>query len=380
MSDPTPTPSRNSGGPPSLPEARPAPALPEGQVEPEMVEEEDPNDHVSFWADPTVANLTGLATSVLVHAAILIVGIFFLGKVQQIVKDVPQEQTIIPTAELAETNPGGIPHPGMNDDPNRDAEQNIDASVTESDSWNEKKSEELTSSLTQSAEGETSSNSISAYGAKSGAKDSKGLGFGSSNAGGKLARFGTPGGGMGIGPKGPLFGDGGNVTKMVFLCDATGTMIGLKFDLLRRELKSTIGGLTPVQSYNVVFFQDDSFETPDKTKLLAAVPPNNQKVFNFLDKFSVRGQTNPIPGIEQAFKLKPQLIYILSDGEFDNLVGYDEVIKKINTLNADKSVKINTILFGDRDARAEQVLTQIANENGGKASYVSTDDLLKQQK
>jgi hypothetical protein len=344
----------------------PAMPAPEGAEEPQ---EELP--HGGFWANPMVASVTGAATSILVHAAIIIVGLLLIPDVRQLVTDmvVVEEQTIIPTAELATEQPGGIPNPGMNSDATRAAAQMVDASVTQSDAFNDQKSQSLDAAL---ASGDPTESSMPIG---TGIKTGGGLA-----GGGKLAAFGAPGGGAGIGPKGAVFGNGGNAYKIVFVCDGTGTMLGLKQALLVRELNSTIAKLKPVQEFNVIFFNEDqgSFVTAvDMNKLMPAIPPNVRKTSDWLSKFSFRGSTNPIPAIELAFKQKPQLMYILSDGEFDNLTSYDEVIKTINDLNADKKIKINTIMFGDRDPRAEQALKKIADDNGGRMVYVSLEALQK---
>lgn len=362
---PMPPVQRNEPNIPKMDE--PAVAAPPGVDETQ--EEELP--HGGFWGNPLVASVTGASTSILIHAAIIIVGLLMIKDVREAITNlvVVEEQTIIPTAELATDTPGGIPNPGMNADATRAAAQMVDSSVTQSDAFNEQKSESLDAALA------TGNPTESSMPIGAGIKTGGGLA-----GGGKLAAFGAPGGGAGIGPKGAVFGNGGNAYKIVFICDGTGTMLGLKQALLIRELNSTIAKLKPVQEFNVIFFNEEngSYVTAvDMNKLIPAIPPNVRKTADWLSKFSFRGSTNPLPAIELAFKQKPQLVYLLSDGEFDNLVSYDEVITKIGELNGDKKVKINTIMFGDRDPRAEQALKKIADDNGGRMVYVSLEALQK---
>ena len=49
-----------------------------------------------------------------------------------------------------------------------------------------------------------------------------------------MAMYGVPGGG-GIGPKGPVFGHGGNARRIAFVCDASGSMIN-KMPVLKEQL------------------------------------------------------------------------------------------------------------------------------------------------
>ena len=84
--------------------------------------------------------------------------------------------------------------------------------------------------------------------------------------------FGTPGGG-GIGPKGPVFGNGGNAREIVFLCDATGSMLN-KMATLKDELNKAVVGLRPIQSFDIIFYQDVKVEQFQKT-MVPATPEIN---------------------------------------------------------------------------------------------------------
>ena len=89
------------------------------------------------------------------------------------------------------------------------------------------------------------------------------------------------------------------------------------------------------------------------------------------------GSTDPVPGLELAFKMHPQLLYLLTDGDFED---NKKVLDKINSLQANSSpkVKINTIVFTD-PAKADKgivdLLKKIADDSGGQARVVSPDDL-----
>ena len=151
--------------------------------------------------------------------------------------------------------------------------------------------------------------------------------------------FGTPGGG-GLGLKGPVFGNSGNAKKIAFVCDASGSMLQ-KFDALKRELSKTIRQLRPSQSFSVIFFQEQSYKALDQN-LLIAKPDTKRQADQFLDTIVPRAETNPIPALELAFKQKPDLIYVLTDGDFpDN----NAVLNFIQLHDKDGKVKINTIAF-----------------------------------
>ena len=370
------------------------PPRPPGAISPPPVPQPRPVDHsephgeelvhLGFWQREWVQNLLPFGTSLIIHLVIISVGIVAARTVQTIVQEVRRDQIIIPDATMVDgAEPGGIPNPGMGTDPNRRAEQEIDPMISESDAVSERRAESLTSGLVSAGAGETDNANVIGLGENSAAGFGRGIGLGKGDGsgagtgegGGPLAPFGRPGGGQGMGPRSPFMGMGGNATRVVYLCDGTGTMVGLRYTLVRNELKKAVDVLKPIQSFSIIFFQDRGFETVDANTLLPATPPNKRRAYDFLDQLSIKGQTDPIPAIRQAFRLQPELIYILSDGEFDNLVSYDQVISEIATLNADGKVRINTILFGDRDRRAEETLREIATKHGGNFKFVSEQEL-----
>jgi hypothetical protein len=99
-----------------------------------------------------------------------------------------------------------------------------------------------------------------------------------------------------------------------------------------------------------------------------------RKAYDFLDKTAPHGSSDPIPGLKAAFAAQPQLIYMLTDGDFPNNA---QLLEELRKLNKDKKVKINTIAFMDRGEEYEKLLKQIADENGGLFKFVSDTELQK---
>jgi hypothetical protein len=339
---------------------------------------------LTFFQLPWVQNVLPFLTSIFIHAAIIVIGIVFFYGVQYVTKKiVHKEEVIIPDASMINDGPpGGVPFQGLGADPNRQAFQDKVKDAGTPEGWAEKKSANNEIKEAGGGEGDASDSTIGVgpgggFGHGKGGHGSgvgNGLGSGDGEGGGALAMFGTPGGG-GIGPKGPVFGHGGNAKKIAFVCDASGSMLN-KFSTLRRELSNTVQGLRAIQSFSIVFFQEQTFKALDENTLIMATPENKLKATSFLeDKIVPRGETNPIPGLEIAFKQKPELVYILTDGDFPDNAG---VLKKIRELNRDHKVKVNTIAFvgeGDTDTDFMKLLKQIADENGGTYKHVKESDL-----
>ena len=183
-----------------------------------------------------------------------------------------------------------------------------------------------------------------------------------------------PPGGFGIGLKGPLFGNDGNARRVVFVCDATGTMIS-KMATLKEQLAKGVDGLKPVQSFNIIFFTDGPKAASPDTKPLVATAENKRRALKWLDDVLPFGQADPTAAIDLAFKQDPQLVYFLSDGEFNGLKSYKEIEEQFAKLNPEKKVKVNTILFETFDKEAEEVMERIARTSGGKYTFVREADL-----
>jgi hypothetical protein len=190
--------------------------------------------------------------------------------------------------------------------------------------------------------------------------------------------FGEPNSdGIGRGP-GSIFGPGGvrasgtgRIQSVAYVCDASGSMID-KFAALREQLRRSVGSLKPIQSFNVIFFRDERAAALSSNELLLAVPVNQRKFDRFLEDVNPSGQTDPIPALEIAFRQKPDLIWLLTDGDFpDN----QAVLEFIRRRNKGGHVRINTIAFVDRGGVYEQVLNTVAAENGGVFKYIGEEQL-----
>ena len=108
-----------------------------------------------------------------------------------------------------------------------------------------------------------------------------------------------------------------------------------------------------------------------------ATPDNKRKAYTYIDSTSFAGTSYVIPGLEIAFRQKPQLIYLLTDGDFENETN-DVVLKKVRDLEKFTPIKINTIAFvssSDKDTAFIDTLTAIAKETGGTFRRVSEDEI-----
>ncbi len=334
---------------------------------------------IGFWQHPFVQNILPLLSSFMLHAGLLVVALLTYQAVQVVMKAPAREVRIDPVDPTLYSPSGRLDgFHGSGIDPKVRTFQNLDPSAEESSrGWNERRGSELASVLaggSEPAESALESGMIGIgpgghlgsgpRGRGTGHGDDIGAGQGD---GGLIAPFGLPQ--IGGAPDGLVF-QATMARRVAYVCDASGSMMN-KFDPLRMEIRKAIDQLRPIQSFSIVFFQESNAAFTHQ-KLLTANPGNKRLAFDFLDRTSAHGATDPIAGLKLAFSQHPQLIYLLTDGDFpDN----QKVLEFIRTTNRDGAVQINTIAFVDRGAEYEQVLRTIAAENRGVFRYVAEDQL-----
>jgi len=190
---------------------------------------------------------------------------------------------------------------------------------------------------------------------------------------GALTAYGMAGGGIGQGPPSKFLGMGGNGTRIVFVIDHSGSMYE-NFDYLQSQIMSSIGDLVPLQSFAVIVFNSDGSQVLDPGYLVPATNQNKNILDDELPKvapegYPTSGLLDPlIAPFQTAFRLRPQIIYFVTDGSFD-----PQLITDIAQMNKDHKVAIFTYAFMQHDPIYEKQLKEIADQNGGQYEYISRD-------
>jgi hypothetical protein len=333
---------------------------------------------------PWMRDALPLVTSLVAHAAVVALGVVFFA-VTVVSRERPAlsiQQVVVPeSATGLSDDRQGVPDVGANEDPTKAMTRDQPADDATPDGSSAKAGPAVEPSGDGGGAGEPHAVPPLTVGESGGRGGGHGFGAaggaGDGGKGGPLARFGPPGGGAGAGPKGVVFGNNGGARRIVFLCDATGTMIG-KMGGLKAELQRAVDNLLPFQAFNLVFYTDGGrVLMADKAGLMVASAENKRRAFEWLGEVTASGATDPVPAIEATFKLQPtpDLIYFLSDGEFNNLRSYEEVAAAVARGAAGRRVKVNTILFETYEREAEKVMERMAFNNKGVYRYVREQDL-----
>jgi len=369
LPQPIPTPT-----PPKTPEKTPA----EGEAAAAALEIKP---QPSFLQQPWVQTALPFATSLILHLSIILVVVVFF-KVAPSVFKAAREQIIVPDAAMVNDAPvGGVQNPGLGTDPNRASAQDK-VEVADSSGLNDKKTQSLSQSLMGGGAADGATDNVIGLGAHTGIGSGGGVGAAlgagtgsGSGDGGALSPFGVPGGGGGLGPKSPFMGISGNGRRIVYLVDASGSMLSV-FPAVKQQLMESISRLQPVQAFNVIVFHEDEAELAAMSKngLLMANPDNKIAAGKFTEEQGAMGGTDPIPGIKLAFTQKPDLVYVLTDG-FDNVDSFQAIIDLFHNLNTGHA-KVDAIMLKSRDdPELERVLRAITDDAHGTFKMIDEKDL-----
>jgi hypothetical protein len=161
----------------------------------------------------------------------------------------------------------------------------------------------------------------------------------------------------------------GEAHKIAFICDRSGSMTD-SIDLIKYELKRCLSELKEEDLFDVLFMSSGPPVDLSREGLIPATEKNKERAYGFIDDMVPQGETSPTESVKRAFKHEPEVIFIISDGEFDR-----SLIDLVKGLNVGGKVKVNTIAFLYKSG--EDVNKKIAEQNGGTYRFITEADLEK---
>jgi hypothetical protein len=148
-------------------------------------------------------------------------------------------------------------------------------------------------------------------------------------------------------------------------------------DYVKLELKRSIGKLGEEKEFHIIFYSSGPPVEMPTRRLVNATDRDKQRAFEFVDGIIAQGETDPSKALERAFEVKPELIYLLTDGEFDKAM-----VDLLKRLNRDQKITVHTIGFWSWRSRqdsdppsGEEVMKIMADQNGGNYKAIYEEDL-----
>lgn len=155
-----------------------------------------------------------------------------------------------------------------------------------------------------------------------------------------------------------FFGVEARGDEFVYVVDFSGSMEGPRIDQARYELRTSIESLAADASFFVVLFNHGSLAMPAHG-LVRATRDNKQRYLDWVDRQPVGGGTNPVDALVAAARLKPDAVFLLTDG------GFADPRAAFSVVARSKGPRFHTVAFHDNVG--EQVLRRIAR--AGRGTY-----------
>lgn len=166
-----------------------------------------------------------------------------------------------------------------------------------------------------------------------------------------------------------FFGVDGNGSDFVFIVDCSGSMADLgRWRQAKKELKSSINGLDEDQRFLILLYNDGFISMNDEMQLVRSSAQERRKALRWLNRNRPDSWTFCAEALQQALALKPDAVFLLSDGEFndrnDVFIVLDEMNDKSRLLRLNRQqIPVHTVALGSHMGRF--TMKQIADENSG---------------
>lgn len=196
----------------------------------------------------------------------------------------------------------------------------------------------------------------------------------------------------GDGKSAKFFGMRATGNRFVYVLDRSGSMGSQtqgpndqfqRFDVARNELMNSVESLRPHQEFYVVLFSNRIRRMFDAESVLArpikATPENKSRLRYWLSTIEAEGGTDARKSLQLAFKMDPDAIFMLSDGEFrdennDALPKSIDIAKRF--FQEQRPIQINSIAFEDQ--RSKINMQQLADASGGQFRFVRVNEFLEE--
>lgn len=132
-----------------------------------------------------------------------------------------------------------------------------------------------------------------------------------------------------------------------------------RWERLVEELTSALRSLDEGVEFSIILFSDAYWEISGSIQFASS--PNKEKAIRWIETLQVGRDTYPFPALQHALGLSPDVIYFLTDGDFDATV-----IKNVTWLNQrlPQPATIHTVGLGS--LRDHHRLVNLAKCNGGE--------------
>jgi hypothetical protein len=158
--------------------------------------------------------------------------------------------------------------------------------------------------------------------------------------------------------------------RFAYVLDRSGSMgepANKPLRAAKAELLASLEGLDSLQQFFLIFYNEDVRQfVPGARGRHFADEGNKSAARRFVDSVQAQGGTRHFEALQRAINLRPDVIFLLTDGEQKDDLSDDE-LKRLNRLNGGLS-QIHVIQFA-RAPYTSNSLVRLASENRGQHTY-----------
>ena len=170
-----------------------------------------------------------------------------------------------------------------------------------------------------------------------------------------------------------VFGVEGTGSRFVYVFDRSVSMRGAPLAAAKRQLIASFDSLDSVHQFQIIFFNHrlSIFDlTHGQRRIAQATEANKRHATDFVMGVTADGSTDRYAALDRALRLKPDVVFFLTDA--DGPMSYEHMAK-LSKINDRIGATINTIEFGRGPQRSGQnFLTVMSSQSGGQHGYVDT--------
>lgn len=171
-----------------------------------------------------------------------------------------------------------------------------------------------------------------------------------------------------------FFGVEGAGSDFVYIVDCSGSMAEYgRWTSAVRELKKSINDLKSDQKFLILLYNTGFVAMNNKAELVSSNKVERSRAMRWLSRNSPNNWTFCAQALTKALTLKPDAIFLLSDGEFDDRRDVFKVLDRLNNKRRlissnENQIPVHTIALGSHHGRF--TMKRIADENSGEFRLV----------
>jgi Mg-chelatase subunit ChlD len=162
-----------------------------------------------------------------------------------------------------------------------------------------------------------------------------------------------------------------NGERFVYVIDTSGSMgDNGRMGLAQSQLIKSLNMLRPHQSFQVIFYGESAremiFPGAEKRRLHQATIPNIKLASRRINQEKAYGGTAHLPALSKAFRLRPDVVYFLTDGQSSSASSRQKLEKVLRENISSARVHVIEFASGPPETRRPGWLEELAFETGGK--------------